>query len=558
MYNTHGMATDEKNGTLISHVLKKQINQFVDNLQEYNERFPIERRRDVKDYTFLKDFFPKFIEDQNKRALEVSSQRYKKAVQLSLKQFPSPLYWSLCIDGRVLTILMHGLAAPDFSLRVPAGALRDFVRNSHGQLILMDNSSFANLLDRAFEKSDEIVEIFDSHLNCIARKEEEISKGEELLSDDWLVSDVLYKKEMAGAIGTYVAQRYGKNKKVIAVQTSFDPHTGYMYMGLETPQALKSVAKNGILPNPMNGDKGYSDEVLDSLAADGIIFSTKLFASDTAVSKLFAKNVFELDWKNEYVQSTEKFWKAVESMRERLLPEIIKKLSKIYPNYSAKSSDLKTRAMLLLSNAFSGYLHTHHVKKVPLRHDADDQYPYGIHEEEGIKVSEGGYPPYEISMFSVYSGYAKNLPARIELASTLVRSNRRRDIYSIPDRSRVYRVRDDFVKAPVPIVVQEIINEDVDEETWDKLNQIDWADLSPIWNIESDVEFLKYLERKGVKNAVLLLAINSLRNTMAVLYSPERRTSNFIVEQHIVALPVLSDKFRKTRVIIPFFKLGFV
>lgn len=550
-------AADPK-AELLPPYLEKQVDSLIDLLRDYNTRLPKERRRKEEDYKFLHDFFPRFLLDQNKRANEISSKTYQKAVDVVNSHLPSPVYWDLCIDGRVLTILMHGMSAPDYSLRVPAGMLRDFVRDSEGRLVLMHNSNFAMMLHKALKKQDEIVEVFDSHLNCNERRTSEEVKGLSSLPDDGLVSDVLYKKEMADALGVFIKEDYGKKKRVIPVQVSFDPSSGFMYMGLETDKALKQVMKDGSLPYSYVGEKGYTGDVLSNLVEKGIIFSTKRFANETEVVSLFKKHAFSLDWKSDYVESTVKFWDAISMMKDALIPLISKHLVKIYPDLSKTDSEMKARAMLLLSNAFSGYLHTHHVEKIALREDNDKHYPYGIHEEEGIKISEGGFPPYEIAMFSVYSGFARNLPARIELATGHVRSNRKRDVYSIPDRARLYSLRDDFVGAPVPIVVQELVGEDLSEDTWDELSRIDWSDMPVLWNMLSDVDFLEYLEGKGISEGPLLLGINNLRNTMGVLYSPERRTSNYIVEHHVVALPVIIDRFRKNRVVIPFVKLGFI
>src|SRR3989344_5573160 len=128
-----------------SDTVKQQISQFLNLLEEYNAKRPSPRPHE--DYTFLRDFFPKFVDDHNGRIEEIESNEYQRALKLALEQFPHKPFWVLCMDGRVLTVLIYGGSAGiDDSIRVPGGILRDFVRGKDGKFHLQKDSVYARLL----------------------------------------------------------------------------------------------------------------------------------------------------------------------------------------------------------------------------------------------------------------------------------------------------------------------------------------------------------------------------------------------------------------------------
>lgn len=535
--------------------ISKQISHLLQLLESYNKKLPKDRQNQKDDYAFLKDFFIRFIDDQDTRSKEISSKAYQELEKVIGSNFSMTPLWILCIDGRVLTILMHGMSAPDNSLRVPAGSLRDFVRDTGGKLMLLKTSSFAELLKDAFLTQDYIAEIFDSHTGCAARRYEESTKGFTDLVDDGLYSDVLYKKEMALATEKYVDEQFHEKKTVVTVQTSFDTHTGFMYMGFETEYCLEYARKAADQDFPV-----FSFEVITALVEKKKLFSTEEFVNNPIVREQFEKYEFQLNWKHAYLKSGQNFWSAVRTMKPILFPMITKVLVHVYPNLKKDSREMELRAMLLLTNAFSGYLNNQTSSEAMYMGPLDfHRYPYGVNMEECVKISEGGYSPYEISSASVYSGQAKNhLPSRVEYGSAQVRANRGRSEFPIVDRSKTFSDRDDFVRAPVPIIVQEIVHEEFDDAVWDRLSKIDWSDLPTNWSILEDLEFLEYLEEKGIDESGILLAINNLRKTMCVLYNFERRTSTQMIEQHLVILPYVTDSKRYSRFVVPFVKLGFI
>jgi len=529
--------------------LEKQVDQFIDLLRSYNAILPPARQREEKDYLFQKDFYKRFLLDRNTRAADVKTPTYSDIASLARSQFPVRSFWNLCMDGRVKTVLTNGVTAKvGSSIRVPGGILREFVRNEQGRVVLLRGSNFANVLDTTLERSDSIAEIFDSHIACAARKVEEESKGKDL-EDAGLLRDVLHKQEMLMAITDYMKETYGEAKKVLGIQISFDPYDGFMYMGLETDFAI-AYAKDVAEQIEADGHEGYqwqyTNDVLEYLVTEGKIIHTKALVGDVYVQKILQEHAFVPDWQHEYLQSATHFWKGVVACKEQLSPLLNEKLTRIYHHLKNEKNkkELEERIILLLTNLYSGFLLNQR-----------GRYPYSEHREECIKVSPGGFPPYDISAFVVLSSDEKNLVSTIQLAVSLVRSNRKAQ--RVHDRSGLFSSPTAFSQAPVPIILQSIVREPLTDHEWDAMAHIDWSDLPKDWEKLSDVAFLRYLQKKGEVHVAAALAINDLRRRMRILFDADHVTSERLISQHITALPTVMDAQRKTHFIVPFIKLGF-
>lgn len=553
--DTKKIASGESFSEQISKTLKRQLEDFIDDLEAYNKKreFP----RPGKDYDFLRDFYTRFFKDRNARAFEVSSSEYKKVKDLANQQFPAVTLWNLCMDGRVLAVLINGASAGvGSSIRVPGGILREFVFGEDGKLALLENSNFAFIMRRALKRfnTKTIYEVYDSHVGCAARNAEEMAFGK-LPRDAGLLTDVLYKKQMAQATLNFVAKHFRDTIRIVPIQTSFDPHSGFLYMGLETKKALSYAGTHG-------GE--FDEEVLQALVEQNIILSTEQLIDRANLEEIFRDHVFSLNWKENYQQSAKHFWENIALFRDRVLPGIGKKILQIYPELAeptqSAKEELAERAILLLTNAYSGYLHNKkhlevHAAGALEEEEEYHKYPYGVHREEGIKVSEGGHPPYEISTFVVFSLDTKNLPGNIELAAGLIRNNRREK--RVQDRSRLYTSTQEFVEAPVPVVVQEIVREEISEEEWERVSEIKWGDLPKNWDTMSEKDFFIYLQRKSNMSLAIAKGLNHLRERVAFLYDPEYPTSEHLLSGAKAALPVIVGLNRKNYFVIPFVKLGF-
>src|SRR5205085_2843984 len=139
---------------------------------------------------------------------------------------------------------------------------------------------------------------------------------------------------------------------------------------------------------------------------EGKIISNEVLTTDAVVVSVFDEYDFPINWKKEYIQSAKSFWHAVSVMKKKILPFYYEKLQTIYPHLKETDpqtkQELEIRAMLLLTNGFSGYLHRKHPHG-ETHQQANIHYPYGVHTEEGIIISQGEFPPYSISMFALSS-----------------------------------------------------------------------------------------------------------------------------------------------------------
>lgn len=535
----------------VSTILTSQVTHFVDQLAFYNRKRP--HPRSEKDFAYLKHFFIDFIEDRNNRADEVASKIYQEVVKLAQEEFPKPAIWNMCIDGRVLPILVFGASATiGSSIRLPGGIIRDFIRNDEGKLVLKKKSNYAKLLDRTFHKYNEdiLFAVFDSHLACAARLGEEMAKGRNP-QDAGLFADISHKKQMVSAVETYMRETYGQKRQIIPIQTSFDPKTGFLFMGLETEEAREYARHRG----------GFTQEVIDQLVREHKVIATESLEENEVIHEEFTRHFFDLEWIKEYVSSSKNFWKGIAAMRPKLSPILEKLVLEVYPGLAKQDHmsklEKEERILLLLTNAFSGFLHNHKVtgKKGKEVHLGEENYPYGTHQEQGVKISHDGYAPFDISIFVFADFDDKNLLQNILLSEGLVRKNRLEG--RVPNDYGLFANKQDFVEASVPVMVQEVTHEEHPQEVWDNLARLNWHDLPEDWDEISDRDFFDYLYSKSHMPSELMIAINNLRHRMAILYEPGNPISSHFVEHYKVALPLLVDKYRKVKMVIPFMKLGF-
>lgn len=537
--------------TFITPQLIQQIDSLINSLKTFSQKS--DQPIDPKNYIFLQDFYRRFFSDRNKRSVEVESAEYKEIIAFANSQFPAMTLWNLCMDGRVLAVLLHGASAKvGSSIRTPAGIFHEFVRGKNGKYSLLENSNFASLLEKALRRSKtkKVYEVFDSHIGCAARNAEQLARGIKA-KDSGLFADVMHKKIMGEAVVAFVKKYYKKLGTVVPLQTSFDPSNGFIFMGLETDRALAYARERG---------EEYTSEVLEELVKKGIIISAQGIVQNEQIQKLFNEHVFVLDWKKNYVHSTKMFWENIAAMKDTARPLFKEIIIGVYPHLvhesNSKNSELEERFILLLTNAYSGFLNNKYYEQD--MHNLDDEvdrYLYGSHREEGVKVSEGGHPPYDISMFVVFSNDTKNLPGHIELASSLVRNNRYEG--KVIDRSKTFTDPYEFSKAVVPVVVQVTIRDSIDDKEWIKLSKLSWSDLSQDWNLMSDKEFFHYMQKKGDINIAVANGINRLREKMAVLYDIDQPVSAHLIEQYKVAVPVVIGSNKRNYFIVPFVKLGY-
>lgn len=559
--------------------LREKVDHFFTLFRNFNDKLPELIRRSERDFIFLEHFSSSFLIDRNRRGEEVQSERYEKTQKKAAALIPVKLYYRLCMDGRVKAVHTNGMTADTAgAIRTPGAGLKEFIRID-GKLVLDPQSNYASRLDASRQVNDYSSQDVDSHLRCAARSGEERATGS-FPGDFGLFRDVMHKAEEIQASQEYLASHdYSVSNdegELFFIQTSFDPITGYSYMGLETPKAVehaKEKARNnakaaGKDPEQAARYAEYTKDVLRELIEEGKIISTGHLISQSPIKEAFEREYFEPDRVNRYVETAEMFWDKIEILWPELLPVLKEKLVSVFPELEATDEatqkELEQRAMLLLTNAFNAHIHNKDHNEMEYLEMDDEQYEeeghyqYDKHDEAGVKVSEGGHPPYHIPMFVIYSEDIENLSAGIELASGIVRENRLKE--RVKDTSGQYDTKEDFTMAPIPVVMQEIIrnaqNVQIEPKDWKHLEGIDWEDLPKNWHSMSENQFRDYLIQKGISNALLQKGILNLRKKMARIYDPSQESSSHLNDLYKVALPIVCDQDRITHTIIPFVKVA--
>lgn len=478
------------------------------------------------------ELFRRFLIERDARALAMQNPSVIAAREIFNRLFRCPVCGRLCVDGRFGPAVKWGIPGRSGKFqRTPGGDDPEFVHREDGGLRLLENSDFALRLERLFTEVDEAAEVFDSHLFCAWREGEENEAGEEP-ADHGLYTDVIRKAGMGKATIDHVL-KYHPGKRIIIIQFSYDPRNGFGFMGLETAFALAEAEKTG-----------YRADVLGRLAQDGKIISTKLLADEKLFSETFKKHgPVHFDLVNNYPDSILGFWQAMDAMKDILIPEITKKLSAIYPNLRENGNEMHTRAMLVLANAFSGYLNT------------QEGFKYDEHTEEIVVATEREHGPFAMMSFSVHSLDLVHLAEYVVFAAGIVRKNR-----------KTKRIKGD-PKDPVPVVIQEIVRarpSELSEEAWEAAGKLDYEKLVasfPTWwrgDQQTEAAFnARVAEIYPSLPGSILVAINELRKKMASLFDPRSKSAKHLTKGSLVVLPTIADGDRRTRLVIPFILKGY-
>ena len=544
--------------------LQNQTKSFLQRLQLHRTdgslRFTQEK------ISFLDSFITSFAKTRNKRSDEVDTPEYGEALEHinSAELFPYSTFAVDCIDGRVLPILVGGFIAKFGGvLRLPAAQPKEFIINQAGEPTLRKNSNFANRLKDIFAKQDSdkkgedtIIQILDSHLGCAAR--EAMSPGH---TDKGLWVDIQEKRRMAKAMKRHVTKDH-PNKRILPIQVSFDPAGGDLYMGLERDEVFL----------PVQADESYySDKTqLLALAKNDKILSSKTISWRLASlgsndeKKLFNNFEFEpkFDWRNEYVNSARQFWGYMGQMVHH---KVLEKL--IYPQMEAVYKDelkmmdpgeIKTRGLILLANAFSYYLHNRDEQgNLPNIGEVENKYyEHHTHRERCVTITEGGFAPFpadvddqtgqNMDAFVVYSKDLDSLASNVLTAAQIVQANRREK-----------RINDD-VHMPVPVLLKEMVRNELNDDQWKRLELFDFSDLSENW-IHWDINLLdNYMVKKQgiMSHSPITMVVWELMQKMQILYNGKNGLNTLLTDGDLVIVPVIADQDRRLRKIIPFTRNG--
>lgn len=495
----------------------------------------------------------RFVDTRNRRTDEIQSSTVQAVIAKKREMFGGVVPKSMiCMDGRVFSKIYAGLHGNAY--RTPAGDSSEFIQieGNPKRLVMDPHGDFATLTDEAFAKEDLVVQCLDSHVGCAAKAKDAGHDHGGSTPDSGLFSDVVRKKAMAEAMRHYTEQRFGGTKTMETIQTSFDPHSGYMYMGLE---------QDRLLNDPDVKSQGYTEAVLDKLVQEGTIISTqKLAENDPIVNKLFRDNFFPVNYELDYVNSTVNFWENIEKMSPTALPVIEEKLLTIYPDTVSNPKELNRRALLLLANAYGGYLHNHDAHGT--KHD---HYKYEKHTESLIVITFSEKGPFESPIAFNIDPHTPNLDQALLLSDGIIRINRAKGEMSEAEKTAVEKLYSEdpksYIGNPVLIVGFERLKVGTSKEIITKLQEADWSDLVEYkdefgkdWMTTSEEKFKEYLEDK-IQDIPASIAdsILELRRRAIQFYTlPDPKIVKLQAEGKMVPFWWLTDNKRRNLVAIPF------
>lgn len=523
--------------------LQAQLENYLRALRAINDQRLQPRDDQVRELKALEFVLGGFLASREMRTKDIASSEIQKTIQIKDRLFPyGRPKLVLCVDGRVLAKHIAGLHGN--SLRLPAGDVKEFVpRRPDGHLTLAGTSHIAEIITKALESTDTLFEIFDSHIGCAARNLEESDRAGRELADKGLYQDVLRKREMKRALEEFVAKTYRGEKQIFIIQTSFDPHTGYCFAGLDE-----------CLDDPRVQEKGFTSDMLELLAQEGKVLSVYSIVEDEQnadLHALFTKYQFDLDYEGRYREHSLRFWNAIEAMDATLVPFFEQRLLNAYPQYAHEGfvGIRRQTAVFLLANAFTAYLN-----------NQKPHYRYSEHDESVIAVTYSEKGPYEIARSFSVDPYNPTLSANIKLIADLIRANRKSCRMSKLERDCVeglYGSHEEYVQNPVPVIFFERL--ETIRSDRDPVREADWSDLSTIpWMSMSEDAFAHYLEQKILDiTQGTARAIMRLRNRAITLYTPGKPATDSLLEGRIVPVFLLAGPARETLSLLPFVAAGY-
>lgn len=503
------------------------------------------QRKDLeRELLFLEFLLLGFFASRDQRKIDLDSPAVRRAVSIKESLIEGHPFFCNCGDGRCLTKIMWGFHGQ--TLRYPAGESKEFRWDSAKKKIyLPHDSKLAESLRKTIKDLNirnlrELIEVLDSHRWCAARKREEEDRYGRELEDHGLYYDLLKKQEIAEALRVFLAEVCGDAADLMVLHTTFDPETGYAYMGLER---YLGEDQEWIKIN------GFTDGVIKQLVADGSILSTEALLFSEEILREFQANAFELNYEMAYSESSVLFWEAMAIMMPTAHASIARRVRSVYRQ--ASDLEIRRRALLLQSNAFGRYL-------LSLKYG--DIYPYRDH-TEGIIVktlSEKG--PYVIAHAASIDPTSPYPSTALAFFADLIRSNRRKGNMSDPEKDMVpqlYGGYDAFSRAVIPTVnFRRVPNMDL--PALPVIQDTDWSDLAlepwQKWGVRELEWYIrgKISHRIGYISTDTMNAISELHEKAKEIYHYGLPATESLLEGRIVNLPVLAGPQRETIAIFPF------
>lgn len=546
---------------LLTHLELPEIGPGFDQLvQQYMESCVIldkqrEIRRDPRAHAMTHYKLMQWFATREARFKEMQSEDI-----LNAEAFQRELYsrgipkGSICIDVRVSLKLLAGLHEGAF--RTPAGDNDiDFLPSEKPGdfLFVKPNGEFAKMLDRAFASHHVVIEILDSHMGCAAARTRVQEQTRTSPPDHGLRDNVLKKKRMDRAMIEYCVVNH-PGKYILPIHTSFDPHSGFLFMGLEKDETLNDER---VLQN------GYTEPILRELAREGKIISTQLLLDDPLIRAFLETYYFDMNLTERYAHDTLRLWTKLQGMSHDALPIIEKKLIAVFPELKSdgRSEERRERALLLLTNTFIAFLHNY-------REDGTTKpYSYGVHNESVIAVTRSSKDPYSAACAFNDDPRSPNISGVINFAEGIIRDNRTRGDMSNPERSAVRTLYGaggrEHIENPVLVFLFERVengDQQPSPELVQKLRNADWSALSktPSWMYLSKDRFFTYLDNTVADIPEHIKEIiNTLRMRAIELYQPGHPATEGLLSGRLVPVWTLAGPNRETLALFPFMAKGY-
>lgn len=515
------------------------------NISQYIRSFSSVHKKYTKNHKkFLHFSLKRFVELRNERVDDLLSKEIRRSTKIESELFSLGLpKMLLCVDGRVLAKLVASLH--EGGIRTPAADNIEFLPSMKGDSLFLSEGRLTQFIKERFSLYESMIFFLDSHLHCAARKASSIDICGHDLKDDGLLDDIVQKKKMADALVGYVEKTFGKKKKIFPIHTSFDPHTGFLFMGLE---------KEDVLEDSRIVCEGFTEGNLMALSEEKKILSTFLWAQKNGLLfDLFTSFVFELDYEKSYCQSTLQFWENVKKISLHALPRIVKELLAVFPNLSGKKLELRERSVFLLANAYTAFL-LNHVK---------NGYSYAKHDESVIVITPGDRGPYVSFRSFTVDPVNANLSSVLKFIEGLIRSNRAERRCSREERGVIDTLfkenYEDFVQSPVPVFFFQKIEKAVSQAWIEKIEKVDWSDMPQLpWMYMSRKEFAVYLKKKlpGIPTA-LMNPLHLLRKNAQEIFRPGLPATQDFLLGKLCPIFALRSQEQRIIAIIPFLMRGY-
>lgn len=530
--------SDEDDGDSMERRLEAMAQRYV---SAYGERFVIS----VDQVSYLIQIIAAYLVTRNRRSDDMLSSEVSTALSIENELYPwgAPRF-SLCADGRTQTKLVassHG-----GSIRTPAGDHADFLPDWSGGSFFLTEGQMAHDVLRWMARSGRIAWVFDSHLGCAKRKEMAEDMHGVAGPDDGRKEDVVRKREISKALLRF-AESIGQPGTIMPIQVSYDPHNGFLYMGLE---------RETVMTDPRVVKDGFTEYLLDELATEGAILSTRLWTLPCSfLYAIFSAHVFPIDYEADYRHSALEFWSNMRGFANQALPPIVAEVKRVFGDIP--DDETSQRAVLLLANAYTGFL-------LNMREGGN---PYTVHDEEMIAVTMGDRGPYmKVHAFCV-NPHSPNTAATLKFVEALIRENRRSGrVMSISGdlvRECFGGISRDFIQCAVPVALFEVLDGDVEPDSLDILTRVDWSELVRTdWMAFGRNEFALYCRRKmpGVSMSFFLSVfehLEHLRQTARSLFSPGLPITDDLLSGRLIPLWILRDHDRRMVTMLPFLAVGY-